>query len=163
MTDYDGTTSRNDELKKRFNLTTPASWSKYTKKACEALGLPIKANAASGKRPPHENVAIVQWLDDYFAQPKKAKAKKKKRNKVKREQRFNQFTGIAFNVAGIEARQHISLEPEFIRALDLIAPTNRNQWLADTVADYIAKNGNESTTRIIKLSLVNELLSRLEK
>jgi hypothetical protein len=164
MTHYDGTTSRNDEIKKRFNLSTPASWSRYNKLACKALGLPVKANAADGKRTPAENVAIIEWLDDYFAQPKKVKAtpkpKPKTRNKVKRESRFNQFTRISFNVTGNAQRQHISLEPEFIRALDLIAPANRNQWLSDTTADYIAKNGIESTTRIIKSAIVNELLKR---
>jgi hypothetical protein len=84
----------------------------------------------------------------------------KTRNKVKRDKRFDAFTRISFNVTGNTQRQHISLELEFIKALELIAPDNRNKWLADTVADYIAKNGIESTTRIIKSAIVNELIER---
>ncbi len=83
-----------------------------------------------------------------------------KRNKTKRDKRFSGFTRISFNVTGNTQRQHISLEPEFIKALELIAPANRNQWLSDTVSDYVAKNGVESSTRIVKLSIVNELLKR---
>ncbi len=83
-----------------------------------------------------------------------------KRNKTKRLERFNEFKRLSFNVTGNTQRQHISLEPEFIKALELIAPANRNQWLSDTVSDYIAKNGVESSTRIVKLSIVNELLKR---
>ena len=83
-----------------------------------------------------------------------------KRNKTKRDKRFSGFTRISFNVTGNTQRQHISLEPEFIKALELIAPANRNQWLSDTVSDYIAKNGVESSTRIVKLSIVNALIER---
>jgi|GEM_PF-5075133 len=83
-----------------------------------------------------------------------------KRNKTKRDKRFSGFTRISFNVTGNTQRQHISLEPEFIKALELIAPANRNQWLSDTVSDYIAKNGIESSTRIVKLSIVNALIER---
>lgn len=84
-----------------------------------------------------------------------------KRNKTKRDKRFSGFTRISFNVTGNTQRQHISLEPEFIKALELIAPANRNQWLSDTVSDYVAKNGVESSTRIVKLSIVNELIKRV--
>jgi hypothetical protein len=87
----------------------------------------------------------------------------KTRNKTKRESRFNQFTAIAFSVTGKTGRQHISLEPEYMKALELIAPANRNQWLSDKVADYIAKNGIESTTRIVKASIVNALIERVKK
>jgi hypothetical protein len=87
----------------------------------------------------------------------------KTRNKVKRDKRFDAFTRISFNVTGNTQRQHISLEPEFIKALELIAPGNRNKWLSDTVADYIAKNGIESTTRIVKASIVNALIERVKK
>ena len=83
-----------------------------------------------------------------------------KRNKTKRDKRFSGFTRISFNVTGNTQRQHISLEPEFIKALELIAPANRNQWLNDTVSDYVAKNGVESSTRIVKLSIVNALIER---
>ena len=48
----------------------------------------------------------------------------RKRNKIKRDKRFSGFTRISFNVTGNTQRQHISLEPEFIKALELIAPAN---------------------------------------
>jgi hypothetical protein len=83
-----------------------------------------------------------------------------KRNKTKRDKRFSGFTRISFNVTGNTQRQHISLEPEFIKALELIAPANRNQWLSDTVSSWIAANGVESSTRIVKLSIVNALIER---
>ena len=156
---YDGTTARNVELKRRFNLTTPASWSKYNKLACNALGIERTGTAKDGNLTPAQNVAIVEWLADYFTQPKKQKPIKKKRVKTKRG-RYSAFTSIAFSVTGIEGRHNVSLEPEFIRALDLIAPTSRNKWLSECVSDYIAKNGIESTTRIIKSSIVNELVRR---
>ncbi|MEN9597614.1 MAG: hypothetical protein RL236_2048 [Pseudomonadota bacterium] len=81
-----------------------------------------------------------------------------KRNKTKRDKRFSGFTRISFNVTGNAQRQHISLEPEFIKALELIAPANRNQWLSDTVSRWIAANGVESSTRIVKCEIVNELI-----
>jgi hypothetical protein len=81
-----------------------------------------------------------------------------KRNKTKRDKRFSGFTRISFNVTGNTQRQHISLEPEFIKALELIAPANRNQWLSDTVSSWIATNGVESNTRIVKCEIVNELI-----
>lgn len=84
-----------------------------------------------------------------------------KRNKPKRAERFDKLTRISFSVTGNAQRQHISLEPEYMKALELIAPTNRNQWLGDTVADYIAKNGVESSTRIIKCSIVTALIERI--
>jgi hypothetical protein len=84
----------------------------------------------------------------------------KQRNKTKRDKRFSGFTRISFNVTGNTQRQHISLEPEFIKALELIAPANRNQWLSDTVSSWIAANGVESSTRIVKLSIVNALIER---
>ncbi len=83
-----------------------------------------------------------------------------KRNKTKRDKRFSGFTRISFNVTGNTQRQHISLEPEFIKALELIAPANRNQWLSDTVSSWIAANGVESSTRIVKCEIVNELIER---
>jgi hypothetical protein len=84
----------------------------------------------------------------------------KQRNKTKRDKRFSGFTRISFNVTGNTQRQHISLEPEFIKALELIAHANRNQWLSDTVSSWIATNGIESSTRIVKCEIVNELLKR---
>ena len=83
-----------------------------------------------------------------------------KRNKTKRDKRFSGFTRISFNVTGNTQRQHISLEPEFIKALELIAPANRNQWLSDTVSNWIVANGVESSTRIVKCEIVNELVKR---
>ena len=83
-----------------------------------------------------------------------------KRNKTKRDKRFSGFTRISFNVTGNTKRQHISLEPEFIKALELIAPANRNQWLSDTVSNWIMANGVESSTRIVKCEIVNELIKR---
>ena len=83
-----------------------------------------------------------------------------KRNKTKRDKRFSGFTRISFNVTGNAQRQHISLEPEFIKALELIAPANRNQWLSDTVSNWIVANGVESSTRIVKCEIVNELVKR---
>jgi len=159
--DYDGTMSRNDAIKKYLGLTTPASWSKQTKRACEALGFAINTNGGH-KRPPSENVAIVEWLiaDKKANEPPPPP---KTRNKTKRESKFMGFKRISFNVIGNAQRQHISLEPEFIKALELIAGNNKLQWLSDTVADYIAKNGIESSTRIVKLSIVNELLRRAKK
>lgn len=157
LDDYDGTTSRNAAIKKYLGLTTPASWSKHTKRACVALGLAV--DVVDGKRTTAENKSIVDWLraDKKANEPPPPP---KTRNKTKRENRFNQFKRISFNVTGNTQRQHISLEPEFIKALELIAPDNKLQWLSDTVSDYIAKNGIESTTRIIKSSIVNALIER---
>ena len=83
-----------------------------------------------------------------------------KRNKTKRDKRFSGFTRISFNVTGNTQRHHISLESEFIKALELIAPANRNQWLSDTVSSWISTNGVESSTRIVKCEIVNELIKR---
>ncbi len=87
----------------------------------------------------------------------------RKRNKIKRDKRFSGFTRISFNVTGNTQRQHISLEPEFIKALELIAPANSTKWLSETVSNWIATNGVESSTRIVKCSIVNELIERAAK
>jgi hypothetical protein len=84
----------------------------------------------------------------------------RKRNKTKRLERFNGFKRISFNVTGNTQRQHISLEPEFLKALELIAPTDSTKWLSDTVSNWIAANGIESSTRIVKCSIVSELVKR---
>lgn len=85
----------------------------------------------------------------------------RKRNKTKRLERFNEFKRISFNVTGNTQRQHISLEPEFVKALELIAPANSTKWLSETVSNWIATNGVESSTRIVKCSIVNELIKRV--
>ena len=182
--DYDGL-KLNNEIKRIFKkVSSQTTRAKYIKAACVALGFKERLRGDNGSE--IENKAIVKWLFDNAnelelklnaavlpqipetpapATPIEVNElppapKPKTRNKTKRENRFNQFTGIAFNVTGKTGRQYISLEPEFIKALELIAPTNRNKWLSDTVSDYIVKNGIESTTRIIKSAIVNELLKR---
>jgi hypothetical protein len=118
--------------------------------------------ATGSAKPLADYVEQVKQNDDVNVLPVK-QSTTKTRNKTKRESRFNQFTAIAFSVTGKTGRQHISLEPEYMKALELIAPDNRNKWLSDTVADYIAKNGIESTTRIVKASIVNALIERVKK
>ena len=73
---------------------------------------------------------------------------------------YGGFKRYAFNIASNPQRQHISLDTEFVTALDFIAPANQSKWLAETVNQWIATKGTESTTRIVKLSIVNELLKR---
>ena len=176
LDDYDGL-KLNNEIKRIFKkVASHTTQAKYIKAACKALGFKERLKHDSGS--PVENKAIVPWLIENAsalglklnavvlpqipetAPPIEPPPKPKTRNKTKRENRFNQFKRISFNVTGNAQRQHISLEPEFIKALELIAPDNKLQWLSDTVSDYIAKNGIESTTRIIKSSIVNALIER---
>jgi hypothetical protein len=181
--DYDGTTSLRLEIKKRLNKTSHTTQADYIADGCEALGFKKRLRSNGGS--PAENVAILKWLlENKTATRNKAQNKAqaslpqitgaiapkpieppthKTRNKVKRDARYSAFTRISFNVTGNTQRQHISLEPEYMKALELIAPDNRLKWLADTVADYIAKNGIESTTRIVKASIVNALIERVKK
>ena len=176
--DYDGVTSLRLEIKNRLNKTSHQTQADYIAAACVALGFDKRKKGDNGAA--LENKAILQWLLDNKTTTRNKTQNKsqitiletitpiietpapapKTRNKVKRENRFNQFKRISFNVTGNTQRQHISLEPEFIKALELIAPANKLQWLSDTVSDYIVKNGIESTTRIIKSAIVNELLKR---
>jgi hypothetical protein len=163
LDDYDGI-KLNAEIKRLFKkVASHTTQAKYIKAACKALGFKERLKHDSGS--PVENKAIVQWLLDNASalglKPNEPPTHTPKtRNKVKRDARYSAFTRISFNVTGNAQRQHISLEPEFIKALELIAGNNKLQWLSDTVSDYIAKNGIESTTRIIKSAIVNELLKR---
>ena len=182
---YDGTTSLSKAIADDLKLCAIANTnkiSKLTQTASKALGLPV--DTKGGKKAPADNIAIYQWLKSNALPVTQSNLEPpakplpieqsvtqtaidnvvpvtQKRNKTKRDKRFSGFTRISFNVTGNTQRQHISLEPEFIKALELIAPANRNQWLNDTVSDYVAKNGVESSTRIVKLSIVNELIKRV--
>lgn len=183
---YDGTTSLSNAIAldlKLCSISNTNKISKLTQTASKALGLPV--DTKGGKKAPADNIAIYQWLKSNalsvtqsnlespatkplsIEQPVTQTAienvvpvTQKKRNKTKRDKRFSGFTRISFNVTGNAQRQHISLEPEFIKALELIAPANRNQWLSDTVSKWIVANGVESSTRIVKCEIVNELIKR---
>jgi hypothetical protein len=185
---YDGTTSLSKAIADDLKLCTIANTnkiSKLTQTASKALGLPV--DTKGGKKAPADNIAIYQWLKSNVLPVTQSNLEPpatnqlpiaptdlsenktiddsvlpvtQKRNKTKRDKRFSGFTRISFNVTGNAQRQHISLEPEFIKALELIAPANRNQWLSDTVSSWIATNGVESSTRIVKCEIVNELIKR---
>ena len=173
---YDGTTSLSKAIADDLKLCSIANTnkiSKLTRQAVDALGLNVPVGQV--RKTVDENRAIYQWLKDNVLPVTQSNLEPplpiepaidnvvpvtQKRNKTKRDKRFSGFTRISFNVTGNTQRQHISLEPEFIKALELIAPTNRNQWLSDTVSSWIAANGVESSTRIVKLSIVNELVKR---
>jgi hypothetical protein len=65
---YDGTTSLTYQIAEVLNLCSIASTntiSKLTKKACEALGLPV--TSTSGKKSPADNKAIFEWLRNNVA------------------------------------------------------------------------------------------------
>jgi hypothetical protein len=181
---YDGTTSLDKAIALDLGLCAVKSIRtlkvlKY--RAIEALGLDIAHGAKINDS--GDKLKIYEWLKAYslLTEPPTDLSTvnvspatqsnlepaiddvvpvTQKRNKTKRDKRFSGFTRISFNVTGNTQRQHISLEPEFIKALELIAPANRNQWLSDTVSSWIAANGVESSTRIVKLSIVNALIER---
>jgi hypothetical protein len=63
----------------------------------------------------------------------------------------------AFNVEGMP-RQNVTLENDFVQALAFLSP-NPTQWLTDTTSQFIKANGVESITKIVKCSIVAELLN----
>jgi hypothetical protein len=118
----------------------------------------LKINAGS-KYTIEEKIAIVEWVRLNKLLPN-GKLPAKPRTTTTRAKPFNGFKRIAFNIESSPKRQHISLEPEYIAALDKIAPDNCNQWLGETVDAHIKAYGAESTTRIIKLAIVSKLMER---
>lgn len=124
--------------------------------AVEALGLQIAGNS---KYTVDEKIAIVEWVRLNKRLPN-GKLPAKPRITTTREKPFNGFKRIAFNIESSPKRQHVSLEPEYVAALDKIAPDNRNQWLSETVDAYIKEYGAESTTRIVKLAIVSKLVEK---
>ena len=181
---YDGTTSLDKAIALDLGLCAVKNIRKLKilkYRAIEALGLDITHGAKINDS--GDKLKIYEWLKAYslLTEPPTDLSMvnvspatqsnlepaidnvvpvTQKRNKTKRDKRFSGFTRISFNVTGNTQRQHISLEPEFIKALELIAPANRNQWLSDTVSRWIAANGVESSTRIVKCEIVNELIER---
>jgi hypothetical protein len=127
-----------------------------TKDAVQALGLEIAGNS---KYTVDEKIAIVEWVRLNKRLPD-GRFPAKKRSTTKRDKAFDGFTRIAFNIKSNPKRQHVSLESEYVTALDKIAPDSRNKWLSETVDAYIQEHGDESTTRIIKLAIVNKLMER---
>lgn len=127
-----------------------------TSEAVQVLGLQIAGNS---KYTVDEKIAIVEWVRLNKLLPN-GKLPAKPRITTTRDKPFNGFKRIAFNIESSPKRQHVSLEAEYVAALDKIAPDNRNQWLSETVDAYIKEYGAESTTRIIKLAIVSKLMER---
>ncbi len=64
----------------------------------------------------------------------------------------------AFNVEGMP-RQNVTLENEYVEALAFLSPSP-TQWLTNTTSQFIKTNGVESITKIVKCSIVAELLNK---
>ncbi len=109
------------------HISTP-----FTSDAVKALNI----NAGS-KYTVDEQIAIVEWVRLNKRLPN-GKLPATPRDKVKRGELFSGFTRISFTIKSTTKRQHITLESEYIAALEKVAPDNRNQWLSETV-DAILK------------------------
>jgi hypothetical protein len=126
-----------------------------TAEAVAALNLKITGN---GKYDIDEKIAIVEWVRLNKRLPN-GRMPSIPREKTKRDKLFDDFTRIAFHIKSSDKRQFISLEPEYVEALDKIT-NDRKEWISKTIDDYIDANGVESNTRIIKTAIVKTLMTK---
>lgn len=183
--DYDGVTSLRLEIKKRLNKTSHTTQADYIAAACNALGFEKREKGASGK--PVENVAILKWLLENktatrnksqnkaqallpqitetpapiieaveIVEPIQQKTPKQYANKY-------QFKSVAFNTSdGKNKTRHvIKLENYFIEALKQIGVDNLPAFLSEiTTTEWNKSTGDKSIMKIVKASIVNELLKK---